>query len=56
MAITYSLSTIGFTITDQTESKDLLYWYSSYKKDKKDKEDQASRPRARKKRSFIQYR
>lgn len=56
MAITYSLSTAGFMITDQTESKDLLYWYSSYKKDKKEKDDRASQPRNRKKRSFVQYR
>jgi hypothetical protein len=34
MDIEYSLNTIGFSIGENTESKDFLYWYASYQKDK----------------------
>lgn len=34
MDITYTLNKLGFNVHDATEVKDLLYWYSAYKKDK----------------------
>jgi hypothetical protein len=43
MDIEFSLNTIGFTVSDNTESKDLLYWYSSYQKDKENLENEKKR-------------
>ena len=34
MDIVYTLNQIGFSIDDNTESKDVIYWYSAYQKDK----------------------
>jgi hypothetical protein len=34
MDIVYTVNQLGFSVTDATESKDLLYWYSAYQKDK----------------------
>ena len=34
MDIVYTMNQLGFGVNDTTESKDLLYWYSAYQKDK----------------------
>lgn len=40
MDVIYTLNQLGFNVEDKTESKDMLYWYSAYLKDKeKNKKD-----------------
>lgn len=34
MDIIYTVNQLGFGVDDFTESKDLLYWYSAYQKDR----------------------
>ena len=41
MDILYSLNKIGFTVDDNTEAMDILYWYSAYQKDQQKAEEEA---------------
>lgn len=36
----YTLNQSGFEVNDDTECKDLLYWYSSYQKDRENAKNQ----------------
>lgn len=43
MDIGYTLNKIGFTMTDDSEAMDILYWYSAYQKDKEKADAEAKR-------------
>ena len=40
MDILYTLNKIGFTVDDNTEAMDILYWYSAYHKEAQKAEEE----------------
>lgn len=43
MDVMYTLNKLGFTVNDDTESMDLLYWYAAYQKDKQKADEEKRR-------------